>query len=226
VGSVPGSGSRLIGTNPPTLLLTVPSRITPYYPSADNSYMSALVSREYLMPPYAYDMVVMRMRAPTMPDTQAGEAPYLALTDRQVRFWSICEYDKLSTGVNRCVEDNQALNVGGFVTVVVSDPSKRPSDSILTAQGARWMSWGALQNGDMVYDIDGNPVGNERPVYYYGSILYRQTLSNPSWDKSMTNIVNNYPRDQWKSAMGDYWPVIGYCSAANFAAFGIDCIGK
>ena len=31
------------------------------------------------MPPYSNDLVVIRMRAPTMPDTQAGEAPYLAL---------------------------------------------------------------------------------------------------------------------------------------------------
>ena len=188
--------------------------------------MNAMVSREYLMAPYAYDLVVMRMRAPTMPDTQAGEAPYLALADRQVRFWSICEDDRLTTGVNRCVADNQAVNVGDFVTVVMSDPSKRPSDAVLAAQGARWMPWGALQTGDIVYDVNLNPVGNDKGVYYYGSIIYRQTLSNPAWEQSMTNIGNNYPRNQWKSAMGDYWPAIGYCSAANFAAYGIDCIGK
>lgn len=28
------------------------------------------------------------------------------------------------------------------------------------------------------------------------------------------------------AAMGDYWPVSGFCSRANFEAFGAGCIGR
>ena len=84
---------------------------------------------------------------------------------------------------------------------------------------------GALQPADFVFDVNLNPVGNDKPVYYYGSVLYRQTLSNPAWDKSMTNVGNNFTRTQWKSAMGDYWPTIVYCWP-QLTAYGAACAAK
>jgi hypothetical protein len=225
-GTVPSSSVRLPATNPPSWALTVPTNATPFYANADNSYMSAFLSREYLRPPYSFDMAVLRMRAPTFPNTQAGEAPYLANNERQVRLWSVCQYDTYTSGVNRCVADNSARISGGFATIVISDPSRRPSDAVLERHGARWMSWGALQNGDFVYDINLNKVGNDKPVYFYATLMYRQTIPNRAWTQSMAYIGSNYPASQWKSAMGDYWPSIGYCSAANFELYGAGCIGR
>jgi hypothetical protein len=206
--------------------LTVTGPHTPYFPSADNSYMTATISRQYLAPPYSYDMVVVRMHAPTFPNTQTGDAPYLALTTRQVRFWSICQDDPLTTGVNRCIEDNQAVNTNGYITIVISDPSKKPTDTTLAQFGATWMSWGALQTSDTLYDNDHNPVTDAQPTYYYGFLIYRQTLPNPSWSQSFVNIANNYPQLQWQNKMGDYWPTTGYCTVSNFASYGAGCIGK
>ncbi len=88
------------------------------------------------------------------------------------------------------------------------------------------MSWGALLNGDFVYDINANPVGNAQSVYYFGILLYRQTISNPGWTQSITNVGNNNAIRDMKTAMGDYWPQIDYCKASDFAAFGVGCIGR
>jgi len=212
-------------TSPPTMLLTVTNANTPYYPSADNNYMSAYLSRKYLAPPYNYNMVVMTMKAPTFSNTQAGDAPYLATTSKQVRFWSVCEDDPLTTGVARCVADNQAPSLNGYVTFVFSDPSYKPSSSVLSQWGASWLGWGALTSSDTVYDINGTPQTNASGVYYNGLILYRQTMANPSWKQSMYN-VGQLSRTNWQTAMGAYWPTIGYCTAANFQTYGAGCIGR
>jgi len=211
-------------SNPPGVLLAVTNPLTPFYPSADNNYMLTVISRQYFAAPYDYDMVVMRMRAPSFPNTQAGDAPWLATTERQVRFWSVCENEPLTTGVARCLADAQAKPLDGFVTVVFSDPARKPDGSTLKAWGASWLPFGALLDTDVVYDLSGAPLSNADGVYYYGSILYRQTLANPSWSQSMAT-VGQLPRSQWKAAMGDYWPTIGYCRKSDFKKLGASCIG-
>jgi hypothetical protein len=224
-GTVPTEPSPALVRNPPVWNLVVPNRITPFYPSADNSYMYALISREYLRPPHNYDMVVLKFRAPTFTNTQAGEPPYWSNTTRQVRFWSICQYDTISTGAVRCLSDDEAMQRDGFVTLVISDPSKRPSNQVLLQHAASWLPWGALQPGDFVYDINLDVLTNEQPVHYYGTVMYRQTLPNPSFSQSIL-AVSQLPATQWKSAMGDYWPKIGYCTAAQFNLLGGECIGR
>lgn len=213
-------------TNPPEWNVQLVREDGLYYPSADNSYLLATLSREYFLAPYNYDMVVIRLVAPTFPNTQAGEAPYLATTDRQVRFWSICQNEPSTSSVNRCIADNQALLQNGIATIVISDPSKKPADSVLQSFGAVWMNWGALQPGDFLYDVNLNQVYNDQPVYYYGAILYRQTVANPSWTQSIGYVGQNYPPAQRKAAMGIYWPSLGYCRAADFAALGGGCLEK
>lgn len=211
-------------TNPPSVLLSITNPFTPFYPSADNNYMSALISRQFMTAPYDYNMVVMRFRAPTFPNTQTGEAPWLATTERQVRFWSVCENEPLTTGVTRCLADGQSHPVDGFVTVVFSDPSNKPSNSQLQTWGASWLPFGALLDTDVVYTLDGEPKTNADGIYWYGFILYRQTLANPSWTQSMS-AVGQLPRTQVKAAMGDYYPKIGYCRKSDFKKLGAGCIG-
>lgn len=213
-------------TYPPTWNLSVTNGFTPYYPSADNSYMGSIISRKYLAAPYRNDVVVFRFRAPTFANTQAGEAPYLANTTKQMRFWSVCQDDPLTTSVMRCIPDNQvAVDANGFATFVISDPSKKPSATALTQYSATWVAWGALAPGDQIYDINHNLLNNDSGVYYQGAILYRQTVPNPSFSQSMT-AVSALPRSDWKTAMGDYWPTIGYCALADFEALGPNCYGR
>ena len=219
VGTVPPD--TLPATNPPTWFLSVTNPRTPYYPSADNNYMSAQISRRFLLPPFNNDMVVIRMRAPTFTDTQHGVPPYAAA---QMRFWSMCTDEPITTSVVRCTPDYVPVQVGGFVTFVVSDPSKRPSDAVLGQWNANWLPWGALEPGDTVYDIDLNPLTNANGVYYYGLMLYRQTVTDASFTQSILN-VGQLPRAQQQAAMGEYWPQIGYCKTAAFQSLGAGCIG-
>jgi hypothetical protein len=204
----------------PTWQFWVTNGVTPYYPSQDNSYMSALVSRDYLQPPYSFDMVVIRMKTPTFPDTQAGVPPY---APANVRFWSMCQDEPITTSVVRCVPDNKAATLNGFATFVISDPSKRPADAVLQRWGASWIPWGALLPTDVIDDIDGNQLTIADGVFYYGLILYRQTRANPAFAQSIENVAKVSPRLR-QQAMGDYWPKLGYCSAADFEAGGAACI--
>ncbi|MFN0100876.1 MAG: hypothetical protein ACKV2U_02175 [Bryobacteraceae bacterium] len=210
-------------TNPPIWLLSVTNPYTPYYPSQDNSYMSAVVNRDFLNTPYSNELVVVRIKAPTFANTNGGEPPYLATTTRQVRFWSICTNEMMSTSVVRCVPDYQVPLRDGYGAVVISDPSKKPSDQVLAQHSAAWLPWGALFPGDSVYDIDDNVLDNSSGVYYQGLVIYRQTIPNPTWTQSFT-AIGLLPRDQWKAAMGDYWPAIGYCRASEFTLHGAGCI--
>jgi hypothetical protein len=208
---------------PPAWFLSVTNPLTPYYPSQDNSYMTAVISRSYLAAPYTNDMVVVRIKAPTFADTQAGEPPYLATTTRQVRFWSLCTNETMSTSVVRCAPDYKMLIRNGYATVVVSDPSKKPTDEVLAAHGAVWLPWGALLPTDVIDDIDGNVLDNNSGAYYQGMLIYRQTMPNPSWTQAFA-AVGQVPRDQWRGAMGDYWPEAGYCRATAFEQLGAECM--
>jgi hypothetical protein len=220
VGTRPNTALHAL--NPPAWLFSVTNPLTPYYPSQDNSYMEALISRDFLAPAGKYDMVVIRMKAPTYPDTQAGVAPYVPAN---MRFWSMCENEPITTGVVRCTPDDRAITQNGFATFVISDPSKQPDPSVLSQWGATWIAWGALMPGDVVYDINYNPLSNADGVFYFGALLYRQTIADPNFAQSIAN-VSTLPSSQRKAAMGDYWPVIGYCQASQFASKGAGCIGQ
>ncbi|MFN0104962.1 MAG: hypothetical protein ACKV2U_23115 [Bryobacteraceae bacterium] len=213
----------LPAADPPRWFLSVTNPNTPYYPSQDNSYMSTVVNRDYLKSPYSNDLIVVRIKAPTFANTHAGEPPYLATTTRQLRFWSICTNEPMSTSVVRCVADYQMPLLNGYATVVISDPSTKPPSQVLARHAAVWLPWGALLSGDFIYDIEGNVLDNNSGAYYQGIILYRQTVPNPSWAQSFT-AVGQLPPAQWKAAMGDYWPTIGYCRSVTFAQQGASCI--
>jgi len=204
----------------PTWQFSVTGPNTPYYPSADNSYLVALISRDYLKPPYNMDMVVVRMKTPTFTDTQNGAPPY---APAQMRFWSMCQDEPITTSVVRCIPDDRAPTIGGFATFVISDPSNRPSDAVLAQWGASWIPWGALLPTDTIYDINDLPLTNADGVFYNGAILYRQTEADPNFSQSIVNIAK-LPPSQRPAAMGDYYPTIGYCTATRFAAFGAGCI--
>ncbi len=224
------SGNNFVGVappvampafNPPRWLLTGTNSRTADYPNQDNNYMTAILSREYLTAPYNYDLAVIQMQAPTFTDTQAGVPPYAGA---DVRFWGMCTDELLSTGVVRCIPDDQAPNVNGMVTFVISDPSKQPPASVLSQWGASWLAWGALQPSQYVYNAKADILTNADGVYYYNLVMYRQTLANPAFTSSIAN-VSQLPLVLQQAAMGGYWPKIGYCKLQDFQTFGPACIG-
>ena len=84
VGIPPANKPRLPQT--PAWIFSVTNPLTPFFPSQDNAYMSAAISRDFLRAPYNYDMVVIRMKTPTFTNTQAGVPPY---APANMRFWSM-----------------------------------------------------------------------------------------------------------------------------------------
>jgi hypothetical protein len=207
--------------NPPIWSFQATSGSTPFFPSQDNSYMSAILSRRYLSPPFRYNLAVMRMRAPTFADTQKGVPPY---ANADMRFWSVCTDEPIATGVTRCISDDMATNVGGFVTFIISDPATKPSDSTLNKWGAEWLAWGALGPADSIYDARGNVMTMSSGAYFYNGVIYRQTVASPAFAASITNL-SDLPRQQAQAAMRDYWPQLGYCALQDFETAGPACLG-
>lgn len=109
------------------------------------------------------------------------------------------------------------------MTVGFSDPSSKASKSTLKTWRADWLPIGALLDSDVVYNLDGDAMTNADGDFYYGVILYRQTLPNSAWTQSM-QTVSGLPAAQRKAAMGDHWPVIGYCNNQDFNHQGPACI--
>jgi len=222
IGSPPGPRTRIASFDPPVWSITAPYSAH-YYPNGANFYMSATLSREFISPATGRTLYLVRFRAPTFPDTRAGEPVY---ADRQVHFWSMCTDDPYTTNVNRCLPDDAVvLDADGFATFVFSDRSTKPSDALLQQHKANWIALGALRRStDVVYDRAQQPWGVNTPVHYYNALLYRQTLARGSFLQSFANVYKA-PLDQQQAAMGDYWPVGGYCTAESFAAQGFACTG-
>ena len=223
IGSAPSPDMQIPAFDPPVWFLADPYE-GHYFPNGANYYLGTILSREFLQPNTDKALFVVRLKAPTFPNTRRGEPVY---ADRQVHFWSMCTDDPYTTNVNRCMPDDRVvLDDAGFATFVFSDRSTKPADWLLTKFKANWIALGALKRPtDVVYDRAWRPWGIDTPVHYYNVLVYRQTLAAPSFTQSFANVIK-LPQDQWVAAMGDYWPVGGYCSSAAFAAVGYACTGR
>ena len=154
------------------------------------AYLYARTSR------HAGDVLVVRAKAPTFPDTRAGEPTTLST---QLRYWSVCQNNGASQRVVDCTADYQTpLDAEGNFTVVVSDPGDRPENAT-AANGVAWLPWGEL--------------------YYEGAIIYRHMLPAAGFDHAIQNIPQAAdPAD----VMGEYMPIARYCTTQRFEAGGPD----
>jgi hypothetical protein len=109
-----------------------------YLSNPDNSYLGAAIDHKY------GDLVVFRAKMPSFPNTTAGEPSWEP--GQQVRYWSICENEKLTTRYVGCIADYQAVLRKGIATFVISDPDARPSNAN-AAHGVNWLPWGDYPDG-------------------------------------------------------------------------------
>jgi hypothetical protein len=138
---------RTIGLPPPVRsgvgLLTTPN----------NSYLQARISGQY------GPLFVVRAKAPTSPDTRAGQ---WVGSRRQLRYWSVCEFSTLTNESLGCLSDHEVrLSKSGWFTVVVSDPRNRP------ANAANWLPFGP----------------------YEGWFTYRQALPAPTYRQAIQAVA-------------------------------------
>lgn len=164
------------------------------FPNPDNVYVATIVRDR------PGQVIVVRAKAPTFPDTAGGQA---VTGDEQVRFWSLCtnEYRK-PYPVTECARDDQVpLDDQGMFTFVISTPQDRPANAT-EADGVVW-----LDIGDTTYD---------------SVLLFRHMLASPTFAESATKLA---PGALATATMGPYAPVGAYCSRATFEEGGAAACG-
>ncbi|HEV2981030.1 MAG TPA: hypothetical protein VGX51_06330 [Solirubrobacteraceae bacterium] len=174
-------------TDPPTWARAFGSELVGVWANQQVAYLKATISRQY------GDVVVIHGKAPTFPNTRAGQPAY---RKRQVRYWSFCENSE-TTRVLACKADYQAPIDGGYYTYVVSDPDKRPANATAT-NGVAWLPWGGTMAS--------------------GQVIYRNMLPESSFSQAVQNVPEGASP---QALMGAYFPQITYCTRATFEAGGL-----
>jgi hypothetical protein len=157
----------------------------------------------YLMAPLAWTpgrVVVVRGKAPTFPDTQAGQSP---ATPAQLRFWSFC------TGSNviplpaaSCVDDFEIpVAADGTYTIAVSQPEDKPANATAD-NGVAWLQGADPSQPDLLF-------------------LRHMLPSEAFFGQSVWAVPEGVPGAAG-TIMGPYYPAIAYCDTATFEAGGAD----
>ncbi|MET8247056.1 hypothetical protein ABZV31_23130 [Streptomyces sp. NPDC005202] len=168
-----------------------PNKTSGLFPNPYNKYLCTPISYE------SGRVVIVRGKAPTFPNTQAGQS---VLTKTQLRYWSICQNQwQLPYPSSSCAADYQtALDKDGRYTFVVSTPQDRPANATADNK-VTWISWG--------------------PTNVDGILIFRNML--PAAD--FHNAVQDVKQGQNPApVMGDYFPTITYCTKATFDKGGPD----
>jgi uncharacterized membrane protein len=156
------------------------------YGNDQNSYLQTLVSHHW------GQLVVFHFKAPTFPNTSAGQTVWSANDD--LRYWSMCVYDDTGEAGWGCVPDDQAPQTDGWVTFVVSDAAHRPANAT-AADGVSWLPWGPA---------------NEI------QIMERNMLPAATFTGASQRITAAAQNPDAAKIMGDYYPTSAYCSQTTF----------
>ena len=159
------------------------------YPNPDNTYLSSLLRYQ------AGTVLVVRGKAPTTPNTQAGES---AATPSQLRYWSLCTNEYIKPyPVTDCVFDAEVpVDGSGYYTIVVSTPADRPANAT-QANGVAWLDWGS-RSVDLL-------------------LLFRNMLPATSFTQSAFSVS---PGQLATTTMGEYAPLEATCTTATFESGG------
>jgi hypothetical protein len=151
-----------------------------FFANFDNVYLSLLVWRN------AGDLVALRARAPTFPDTRRARR----MPTGQVRYWSICSNDFPTTRYVACLADQNAkVDRDGYFTLVISDPAHKPAN---LGRGDNWL-----------------PAGTYADIF----LLYRQMLAAPGFAQAIERAPDAAAAPK---TMGAYYPETKVCSTAQF----------
>ena len=124
-------------TNPPTW---VKATGNDGYGNLDNAYLSASINPKF------GQVLVIHAEAPTFPATYQGEPTFDG--DTQLRYWSMCENNPVTTGVIDCSPDYlTTVPSGGDYTFVVS---KTQPTNATAACGVTWLPWGSVRTGLLI----------------------------------------------------------------------------
>ncbi len=193
--AVVNSINRVFEDPPPTPIFIRPKASqSNIFPNPDNIYVATTVKHQ------PGQIVVLRGKAPTFPDTRAGEP---ITGDEQVRYWSLCTNEaRKPYPVTDCKADSEVvLDDSGWYTFVISTPEDRPKDTVATA-GSTWLDWGATDVSNL--------------------LLFRNMLPNADFPEAANNVE---PGSLAAPVMGDYAPRGAYCDVATFERGGAAACG-
>jgi hypothetical protein len=162
-----------------------------YLENLDNKYISALLNADYFGP-----VIVIRSRIPTTPNTYEREP---TMGDGQLRYWSMCTNDPISTRFYGCIMDDNAvrLNAAGDYCLVISAAANRPRNADLK-HGVNWLPYGPLHT-DVAIER------NMLPRADFAQAIQKATYG------------------QERATLGPYYPAATYSTVANFERSG--CAG-
>ena len=110
----------------------------------DVQYATIFMSHQY------GDLLVVRAKAFTSPDTRAGESPS---TQSEVEGWTVCNYNLAAGIANTCKLDHDiAIDDDGYYTLVVSTVDDRPTNAT-AEQGATWFDWGPYLDNQITWRL-------------------------------------------------------------------------
>ncbi len=150
----------------------------------ENKYVSALLNAD------AYGrVVVIKSRVPTTPDTFNNAS---AMGSGQLRYWSVCSNDPITTRFYACVMDDglTRLDAQGDYCLVVSTPAHRPRNAD-TDHGVNWLPYGPL---------------------HANLVIERNMLPDPGF----TNSIQNATLGSEVHDLGAYYPAATYMSVTDF----------
>lgn len=184
--------------DPGTMPTWVESRVPGLGPNPDNRYLMAPVLWE------PGRIVVIRGKAPTFPDTRAGQSP---TAPGQLRYWSFCTgsnviaYPSLYPTTAGVSDFEIPVGSDGFHTVVVSQPADRPPNAT-TDNGVAWVQGADPALPDL--------------------LLLRHMLPSEAFFAQSVWAVPELVAGAAQSIMGSYYPQTVYSDTATFAAGGTE----
>ena len=166
----------------------VETRVPGLGPNPDNRYLMAPVVWQ------AGRIVVIRGKAPTFPNTQAGAPP---TTPAQLRYWSFDTGANVAPGVTTAgLADFQVpLAADGTYTLVVSQPADKPTNAN-DVQGVAWLQGSDPSQPDLI-------------------ILRHMLPSRDHFSQSVWAVPEGVVGAA-AAIMGPYYPNITYCAKATF----------
>lgn len=176
----------------PIFIRPTPNQVN-LYPNPDNVYVATLLAHE------PGRIAVIRGRAPTFPDTRAGDP---ITGDEQVRFWSMCTNEaRQRYPVTACASDDEvALDADGWYTFVIATAEDRPEETTAT-EGATIIDWGSTDVAVV--------------------LLLRNMVANPSFHEATDAVEPG----ALTGSMGDYSPTGAYCDVETFEQGGYQACG-
>lgn len=190
------------GTAKADLIPSLPIADTVYGVNLANAYVYTWLDRTFGPRDDGHNIAVLKGKMPTTPATYRGESKQ---PRKQLRYWSICGNEGLTSGkVVSCLADEEIpINRKRRYTIAIGLSEDRP-DNARAACGVGWMRW----------QRSGDGYGRERSNLVF---LRNLVTGRVRFPEAAQNVIE--PGTE-KAIMKDYLPTVTYSSASRFESRG------